>query len=672
MIRNIDKYLETLLSSNVSVSALEDALKIFNSSEELVQILDNPNVSQSEKHAVIDDLFAPSVRAFIAELAAEGSSAQLEEILCAYINEIDKKNNIANATVYCTTPPNDEQLEGIKAFVCKEENAGEAKITIVNDDSLIGGFIIRVNSKEFDFSLKTKLEKIKTQVMKKARESSVDNESVISVLRQDIKDFEHKYDGEEIGTVIRVGDSIAAVHGLDHAMYGEIVVFDNGIKGMVQDIKKHQIGVILFAGDAGIHQGSKVKRTHKNAGVPVGSGFIGRIVNALGEPIDGKGDIAADDYRPVEQPAPSIVQRKSVDTPLATGILSIDSMFPIGRGQRELIIGDRQTGKTSIALDTIINQKGKDVICIYNAIGQKASSVAKLVHTLEKAGAMDYTIIVCSTASDPASLQYISPYSATAMAEYFMYQGKDCLIVYDDLSKHAVAYRALSLLLERSPGREAYPGDVFYLHSRLLERSSKLSDELGGGSITALPIIETQAGDVSAYIPTNVISITDGQIFLESDLFFSGMRPAVNVGLSVSRVGGAAQTKAMKKAAGSLRIDLAQFREMEVFTQFSSDLDEETKAGLDYGKGLMELLKQPLGRPLSLADMVITLVAATGRRFMDIPVNKIKQFQMNMLEYINSNYAGIVSTIETDKVLEDYIREQILDAVDEFKKVNNG
>ncbi len=672
MIRNIDKYLETLLSSNVSVSALEDALKIFNSSEELVQILDNPNVSQSEKHAVIDDLFAPSVRAFIAELAAEGSSAQLEEVLCAYINELDKKNNIANATVYCTTPPNDEQLEGIKAFVCKEENAGEAKITIVNDDSLIGGFIIRVNSKEFDFSLKTKLEKIKTQVMKKARESSVDNESVISVLRQDIKDFEHKYDGEEIGTVIRVGDSIAAVHGLDHAMYGEIVVFDNGIKGMVQDIKKHQIGVILFAGDAGVHQGSKVKRTHKNAGVPVGSGFIGRIVNALGEPIDGKGDIAADDYRPVEQPAPSIVQRKSVDTPLATGILSIDSMFPIGRGQRELIIGDRQTGKTSIALDTIINQKGKDVICIYNAIGQKASSVAKLVHTLEKAGAMDYTIIICSTASDPASLQYISPYSATAMAEYFMYQGKDCLIVYDDLSKHAVAYRALSLLLERSPGREAYPGDVFYLHSRLLERSSKLSDELGGGSITALPIIETQAGDVSAYIPTNVISITDGQIFLESDLFFSGMRPAVNVGLSVSRVGGAAQTKAMKKAAGSLRIDLAQFREMEVFTQFSSDLDEETKAGLDYGKGLMELLKQPLGRPLSLADMVITLVAATGRRFMDIPVNKIKQFQMDMLEYINSNYAGIVSTIETDKVLEDYIREQILDAVDEFKKVNNG
>ncbi len=672
MIQNIDKYIETLLSSQVSVSGLEDALRIFNASDELKQILDNPNVLPSEKRAVIDDLFAPSVREFLGELAAEGKTSQLEEIVCAYIRELDKKNNIANATVYCTTPPNDEQLEGIKAFVCKEENAGEAKITIVQDDSLIGGFIIRVNSKEFDFSLKTKLDAIKAQVIKKARESSVDKESVISVLRQDIKDFEHKYDGEEIGTVVRVGDSIATVHGLDHAMYGEIVVFDNGVKGMVQDIKKHQIGVILFAGDTGIHQGSKVKRTHKKAGVPVGEGFIGRIVNSLGEPIDGKGDIDADDYRPVEQAAPSIVQRKSVDTPMATGILSIDSMFPIGRGQRELIIGDRQTGKTSIALDTIINQKGKDVICIYNAIGQKASSVAKLVNTLEKAGAMDYTIIVCATASDPASLQYISPYSATAMAEYFMYQGKDCLIVYDDLSKHAVAYRALSLLLERSPGREAYPGDVFYLHSRLLERSSKLSDELGGGSITALPIIETQAGDVSAYIPTNVISITDGQIFLESDLFFSGMRPAVNVGLSVSRVGGAAQTKAMKKAAGSLRIDLAQFREMEVFTQFSSDLDEETKAGLDYGKGLMELLKQPLGRPLSLADMVITLVAATGRRFMDVPVAKIKQFQMDMLEYIHSNYSAIVSTIETDKVLEDYIKDQILDAVDEFKKVNNG
>ena len=413
-------------------------------------------------------------------------------------------------------------------------------------------------------------------------------------------------------------------------------------------------------------------RTHKRAGVPVGEGFIGRIVNALGEPIDGKGEIQSDDYRPVEEPAPSIVDRQSVDTPLATGILSIDSMFPIGRGQRELIIGDRQTGKTSIAIDTILNQKGKDVICVYNAIGQKASTVAKLVHTLDKYGALDYTIVVCSTASDPSSLQYISPYSATAMAEYFMYKGKDCLIVYDDLSKHAVAYRALSLLLERSPGREAYPGDVFYLHSRLLERSSRLSDKLGGGSLTALPIIETQAGDLSAYIPTNVISITDGQIFLESDLFFSGQRPAVNVGLSVSRVGGAAQTKAMKKAAGSLRIDLAQFREMEVFTQFSSDLDDETKASLTYGKGLMELLKQPLCHPLSLSDMVVSLVAAIGHKFMDVEPRKIKAFQTGLLEFVNAKYPELVATIEKDQVLTDELREEILAATDEYKKVNHG
>ena len=666
MIQNIDNYLDSLQKTQVSVSSLEEALRIIASSSELAEILDNPNVSSAEKKTVIDELFSPSVRKFINGLASECKVNSLEEIVDAFIKELDRKNNIADATVYCVTPPDEKQLEGIKNFVCKECKSGDANINIVKDESLIGGFIISVDSKEYDFSLKTKLKNIKEQVMKTARESSVDNKSVIATLRRDVKDFEQRIDGEEIGTVVRIGDSIATIHGLDHAMYGEIVVFENGVKGMVQDIKKHQIGVILFGSDVGIHQGTRVKRTHKKAGIPVGSAFIGRIVNSLGEPIDGKGDIKAEDYRPVEQSAPSIVDRKSVDTPMATGILSIDSMFPIGRGQRELIIGDRQTGKTSIALDTIINQKGKDVICIYNAIGQKASSVAKLVSTLKKAGAMEYTIIVCSTASDPASLQYISPYAATALAEHFMYQGKDCLIVYDDLSKHAVAYRALSLLLERSPGREAYPGDVFYLHSRLLERSSKLNDELGGGSITALPIIETQAGDVSAYIPTNVISITDGQIFLESDLFFSGMRPAVNVGLSVSRVGGAAQTKAMKKAAGSLRIDLAQYREMEVFTQFSSDLDEETKAGLVYGKGLMELLKQPLGKPLSLSDMVVTLVCATGRKFVDVPVNEIKAHQMDLLEYVNSNYPQISSTIERDKQLDDDIREQILTAADEF------
>ena len=498
--------------------------------------------------------------------------------------------------------------------------------------------------------------------------AAISSDQIVSILREEITNYDFNQNDEEVGKVVRVGDGIATIYGMNHAMYGEIVVFDSGVKGMVQDIKENQIGCILFGQDSEIHEGSTAVRTHKRAGVPVGEGFIGRIVNALGEPIDGKGEIQSDDYRPVEEPAPSIVDRQSVDTPLATGILSIDSMFPIGRGQRELIIGDRQTGKTSIAIDTILNQKGKDVICVYNAIGQKASTVAKLVHTLDKYGALDYTIVVCSTASDPSSLQYISPYSATAMAEYFMYKGKDCLIVYDDLSKHAVAYRALSLLIRRPPGREAYPGDVFYLHSRLLERSSRLSDEMGGGSITALPIIETQAGDVSAYIPTNVISITDGQIFLESDLFNAGMRPAVNVGLSVSRVGGAAQTKAMKKASGSVRIDLAQAREMESFTQFSSDLDEATKNQLKYGSCLTELLKQPLGRPLSLHEQVITLCVATNKMMLDIDTKKIKEFQMDMLAFFDREHKEIGKAIDEKKVLDDELKEQILAAAKEFKE----
>ena len=497
--------------------------------------------------------------------------------------------------------------------------------------------------------------------------SSINSEEIISILKEEIENYDAIARDQETGTVIYVGDGIANVYGIDHAMYGEIVTFENGLKGMVQDIRRNQIGVILFGKDTGIKEGTKVVRTGKKAGVPVGEKFIGRVVNALGEPIDGKGPIEADGYRPIEQEAPGIVERKSVDTPMETGILAIDSMFPIGRGQRELIIGDRQTGKTSIATDTIINQKGKDVICIYVAIGQKASTVAKVVSSLEKHGAMEYSIIISATASDCAPLQYIVPYAGTSMAEYFMHQGKDVLIVYDDLSKHAVAYRALSLLLERSPGREAYPGDVFYLHSRLLERSSRLSDELGGGSITALPIIETQAGDVSAYIPTNVISITDGQIFLESDLFNSGMRPAVNVGLSVSRVGGAAQTKAMKKAAGSIRIDLAQYREMEVFTQFSSDLDDATQEQLRYGKGLMELLKQPLCNPLSMHQQVITLVAATHKKMMHVEVKKMKAYQMEMLEYFDRTYPEIGQEIEEKKVLTEELIEKIERAAEEFK-----
>ena len=489
---------------------------------------------------------------------------------------------------------------------------------------------------------------------------------IISIIQGEIENINWDEQSRETGEVIWVGDGIVTVYGIDHAMYGEIVAFENGVKGMVQDVRQNEIGIILFGRDTGIKEGTKVVRTKKKAGIPVGDAFVGRVINALGEPIDGNGDVKEDDYRPIEQEAPGIIDRQSVDTPMETGILSIDSMFPIGRGQRELIIGDRQTGKTSIATDTIINQRGKDVICIYVAIGQEASTVAKIVNTLKKHDAMDYSIVVSSTASDPASLQYIAPYAGTAMAEYFMHKGKDVLIVYDDLSKHAVAYRAISLLLERSPGREAYPGDVFYLHSRLLERSSHLSDKLGGGSITALPIIETQAGDVSAYIPTNVISITDGQIFLESNLFNAGMRPAVNVGLSVSRVGGAAQTKAMKKASGSIRIDLAQYREMEVFTQFASDLDDATKAQLQHGKALMELLKQPLSHPLSMHEQVLTLCMATDGVFDKIPTRQVKQYQKDILDFMDLKHPEIGKEIEQTKALSDELRQKIKDAAAEF------
>lgn len=498
--------------------------------------------------------------------------------------------------------------------------------------------------------------------------SSINSDEIISILKSEIENFDEISKDSEVGTVVTVGDGIATIYGIDHAMYGEIVTFENGLKGMVQDIQKDEIGCILFGSDTGIKEGTKVARTKKKAGIPVGDKFIGRVINALGAPIDGAGEIEADDYRPIENEAPGIIDRKSVSVPMETGILSIDSMFPIGRGQRELIVGDRQTGKTSIATDTILNQNGNGVICIYVAIGQKASTISKVVNTFKTSGAMDHTIVLASTASDCAPLQYIAPYAGTALAEYFMYKGKDVLIVYDDLSKHAVAYRALSLLLGRSPGREAYPGDVFYLHSRLLERSSRLSEKKGGGSITALPIIETQAGDVSAYIPTNVISITDGQIFLESSLFFSGMRPAVNVGLSVSRVGGDAQTKAMKKAAGSLRIDLAQYREMEVFTQFSSDLDDATKEQLEYGGGLMELLKQPLGKPMSLAEKVITLCAARHKVMLGIPTAKVKGFQMDMLSYFASAHPEIAREIEETKDLSKELSQKIVEIAEEFKK----
>ncbi len=614
-------------------------------------------------------VFPSEIRDFLKLLCDNGDMKHWGEILKARQNTVTEKKDGFLVRLRYVTKPDEAQLRGIQAFVQKHyQDSGEISFEMEEDASIGGGFILEAGNEVYDWSTKGRLQQFQEKLSGAGAQTAASTENIISILRAEIENFELEAQDREIGTVSWVGDGIANIDGIDHAAYGEIIVFDCGVKGMVQDIRRDEIGCILFGRDVEIREGSGAARTGKRAGVPVGDGFLGRVIDALGAPIDGAGAIKEEGYMPVEQPAPSIIDRKSVSVPLETGILAIDSMFPIGRGQRELIIGDRQTGKTSLAIDTILNQRGKDVICIYVAIGQKASTIAKLVNTLKSNDAMDYTIIVSATASDPAPLQYIAPYSGTALAEYFMHKGRDVLIVYDDLSKHAVAYRALSLLLERSPGREAYPGDVFYLHSRLLERSARLSDEKGGGSITALPIIETQAGDVSAYIPTNVISITDGQIFLESDLFFSGMRPAVNVGLSVSRVGGAAQTKAMKKVAGSIRIDLAQFREMEVFTQFASDLDSATKEQLMHGHVLMELLKQPLCHPLSMAEQVITLCAANAKIMLSIPIDKVKDFQMRLLEHMKEAHAGLIRQIETSGVLDDALNKEIVDAALEFKK----
>ena len=497
--------------------------------------------------------------------------------------------------------------------------------------------------------------------------SSINSDEIISILKSEIENFDEISKDSEVGTVVTVGDGIATIYGIDHAMYGEIVTFENGLKGMVQDIQKDEIGCILFGSDTGIKEGTKVARTKKKAGIPVGDKFIGRVINALGAPIDGAGEIEADDYRPIENEAPGIIDRKSVSVPMETGILSIDSMFPIGRGQRELIIGDRQTGKTSIATDTILNQNGNGVICIYVAIGQKASTISKVVNTFKTSGAMDHTIVLASTASDCAPLQYIAPYAGTALAEYFMYKGKDVLIVYDDLSKHAVAYRALSLLLGRSPGREAYPGDVFYLHSRLLERASRLSKELGGGSLTAIPIIETQAGDVSAYIPTNVISITDGQIYLETEMFHAGFRPAINAGLSVSRVGGAAQIKAMKKIAGPIRTELAQYRELASFAQFGSELDDDTRERLAQGERIKEVLKQPQYQPLAVEKQIVIIYAVTRKYLLDVPVERIAEFEKGLYEFVETKYPEIYKAIRETGEINSETDVLIQKAITEFK-----
>ena len=572
-----------------------------------------------------------------------------------------KKKTEKKALLRSAAAPAAPSRERLERFIAGKYG-DDVKLVWEEDPQLADGFLLQVGTDIYDWTLEGRLRQFKRQL----DQLHPRRDAIIPLVKEAVENWVPEATPEEVGQVVAVGDEIATVSGLKNASYGEILQFSSGVKGMVQELKRDEIGCVLFGDDEEIVEGSIVHRTGKTAGVPVGEAFLGRVVNALGEPIDGKGEIQASEYRPIEAPAPDIIHRQPVDTPMETGLLAIDTMFPIGRGQRELIIGDRQTGKTAIALDTILNQKGKDVICIYVAIGQKASSVAELVETLEKFDALSYSIVVSASASDAATMQYIAPYAGCAIGEYFMYQGKDVLIVYDDLTKHAIAYRALSLLLERSPGREAYPGDVFYLHSRLLERSARLSEEMGGGSMTALPIVETQAGDVSAYIPTNIISITDGQIFLEEDLFFSGQRPAVNVGLSVSRVGGDAQTKAMKTAAGAIRLDLAQYREMEVFTQFSSDLDDLTRRQLAYGQGLMRLLRQPQYHPMKQHEQVILLVVALHHTLQDLKIQEVDQFRRDFLAHMEEKAADLCRRIDRSGKLSQEDQDQILQMAKDF------
>ena len=567
-----------------------------------------------------------------------------------FSTEFFSANRIVKADLRAARTPREEDLERIKKEVAKLYDATEVILNVTVDDSLLSGYVLQIGDRVFDNSGRHAIDQMMA------------DKPSLATLKTRIEDYKPAATSEEGGVVVSSADGIVEVEGMDRAVYGEIVTFENGAKGMVESVEPGRLGIMLFDGAESVGVGTMVTRSGKRAGIPVGEGFLGRVIDPLGEPIDGKGPVEAVGYNPIEKQAPGILERQSVDTPLHTGILAIDSMFPIGRGQRELIIGDRQTGKTSIATDAILNQKDTGVLCIYVAIGQKASSIARVAEDLKKHGAMSYTTIVAATASDSAPLQYIAPYAGTALAEYFMAQGKSVLIVYDDLSKHAVAYRAISLLLRRSPGREAYPGDVFYLHSRLLERSCRMSDALGGGSITALPIVETQAGDVSAYIPTNVISITDGQIFLESALFNAGNRPAVNVGLSVSRVGGAAQTKAMKKANANLRIELAQYKDMESFAQFSSDLDAETRHQLEHGKALTEMLKQPLYQPKTDAEQVVILVLASHGMLDDVPLAEQRARTAAFVRQFHADVSGTMDAITATGKLTPEQTDTILNA----------
>lgn len=639
--------------------------------EQLWKVLTSSAVQVEEKKELIRSA-APlaglePLQAFLCLLAEEGHLDLFPDIL-EEVHQLElAADGGAVCVMTCAHKPDQAALDDVRRAVCHLRNLDRVVLQVKIDPELLGGFVLEVQGVTYDRSVKGRLERL-AKGLEKGASVSESMEELMGSLRDTVKGFQIGQDTSETGRVLEVGDGIATVRGLDRAVYGELVEFDTGVKGMVMDLSRETVGCVLLGREEGLGEGSRVTRTGHPADVPVGRALLGRVVDAMGRPIDGLGPIHAADTRPIEREASGVISRQAVNVPLQTGILAIDSMIPIGRGQRELLIGDRQTGKTAIAVDTILNQKDQDVICIYVAIGQKASSVAHVRDTLQKHGAMEYSIIVSATASDPAPLQYIAPYAGAAMGEYFMEQGRDVLIVYDDLSKHAVAYRALSLLLKRSPGREAYPGDVFYLHSRLLERACRLTEEYGGGSMTAIPIIETQAGDVSAYIPTNVISITDGQIYLETDLFFSGQRPAVNVGLSVSRVGGAAQTRAIKRTAGTMRIDLARFRELEVFTQFSSDLDQATQKTLDHGKRLLELLKQPLYQPMKVSQQAILLYIATNGLLDEVPLDQVREFALDFSKRMELEHWELTAEVQRTGNLSGVAVETIRAALADYKK----
>ena len=639
--------------------------------EQLWKVLTSSAVRVEEKKELIRSA-APlaglePLQAFLCLLAEEGHLDLFPDIL-EEVHQLElAADGGAVCVMTCAHKPDPAALDDVRRAVCRLRNLDRVVLQVKIDPELLGGFVLEVQGVTYDRSVKGRLERL-AKGLEKGASVSESMEELMGSLRDTVKGFQIGQDTSETGRVLEVGDGIATVRGLDRAVYGELVEFDTGVKGMVMDLSRETVGCVLLGREEGLGEGSRVTRTGHPADVPVGRALLGRVVDAMGRPIDGLGPIHAADTRPIEREASGVISRQAVNVPLQTGILAIDSMIPIGRGQRELLIGDRQTGKTAIAVDTILNQKDQDVICIYVAIGQKASSVAHVRDTLQKHGAMEYSIIVSATASDPAPLQYIAPYAGAAMGEYFMEQGRDVLIVYDDLSKHAVAYRALSLLLKRSPGREAYPGDVFYLHSRLLERACRLTEEYGGGSMTAIPIIETQAGDVSAYIPTNVISITDGQIYLETDLFFSGQRPAVNVGLSVSRVGGAAQTRAIKRTAGTMRIDLARFRELEVFTQFSSDLDQATQKTLDHGKRLLELLKQPLYQPMKVSQQAILIYIATNGLLDEVPLDQVREFALDFSKRMELEHWELTAEVQRTGNLSGVAVETIRAALADYKK----